>query len=209
MANFLHTTGIVYPMKKLAVTLFGGGPPPLNEPLDVVADPANLVDVARKGSRSGPYYDWEVTGKAPGQVTLNAVLRGTRQPYAAPMVVTVAGRIKIKLRYNGEGELECVGLGSFKVLGQSGRRYPKDLTIDPTNDPSVKKRLHRSSEFNVNMPFAIRIWGQVGIFIHEFPDNLRDNGGPSAGCIHVGRINAERVFNYIVTRTRITIDYPW
>ncbi|MEW6126207.1 MAG: L,D-transpeptidase [Acidobacteriota bacterium] len=209
MANFTKSVISVPVFGKTTITMLGGGPPPANLALDIRPDNPGLVSATRTATRLGPEYDWEITGKFPGKTLLQALIPGTASTYSAPLEVVVTGRITIKFSANGEGTMTCVGLGNFKVLGQPGRQYPKDITVDPNADPTVKKTLHHSKEFNVDMPFAIRIWGQMGIFIHEFPDNLSENGGPSAGCIHVGKPNSKRVFDYIVTRTRITIEYPW
>ncbi|UQE03426.1 L,D-transpeptidase [Bradyrhizobium japonicum] len=51
--------------------------------------------------------------------------------------------------------------------------------------------------------------GQKGIFIHEGPNNLNDNGGESAGCIHLAPPDAENFYNWVTGRTRIQISYPW
>lgn len=115
-----------------------------------------------------------------------------------------AQQIQIHFERNGEGTLHCE-LGNFNCLGHPGRKYPKDITIWPHD----KKGTHHSKEFNVDMPYAILIWGQRGIYIHEGPANLRENGGPSAGCIHLGTGDASRVYNWVTGRTRIRISYPW
>jgi len=209
MANFLEQLVSITAGKTRTITLYGGGPAPANERLEVVpvTPPHQVGQVSAKfiKSRKGPHNDWEITGKHPGKVKLNAIVPSTKQVYSAPMDINVIGAINISFRSNGEGTMECVGLGKFKVLGQPGRKYPKDITVNETD----KERLHKSKEFNVDMPFAIKIWGQLGIFIHEFPDNLRDNGGPSAGCVHLSKKNAPKVFNYVAGRTRIKITYPW
>jgi hypothetical protein len=101
--------------------------------------------------------------------------------------------------------MNCGGLGAFPCLGQPGRQYPTDFTVTPTD----KSPEHWSEEFQVLMKWCVLIWGQKGIYIHEGPDNLKDNGGPSAGCIHLGPGNAKRVYDWIDDRTRITISYPW
>lgn len=117
----------------------------------------------------------------------------------------MAQRISIQFGANGEGTMTCQGLGTFPCLGQAGRAYPNDLTINVSD----KERVHRSAEFGVDMPFALRIWGQRGIYIHEFPCSLRTNNGPSAGCIHLCAGDAEKVYEWVVGRTRVTIEYPW
>jgi hypothetical protein len=209
MANFTKSVVSIPVLEKTTITIEGGGPPPANLPLDVKPEHINLITAVATTRRLGPEYDWEITGKFPGKTRLHAVIPGIGSTYSEPIEVIVTGRIMINFSANGEGTMKCVGLGDFKILGQPGRKYPKDMIVNPIEDSTVKKRLHHSQEFDVDMPFAIRIWGQKGIFIHEFPDNLRENNGPSAGCIHVGKPNANRVFDYVVTRTRITIEYPW
>lgn len=114
-------------------------------------------------------------------------------------------RISISFGQSGEGEMACEGLGSFACLGQAGRPYPKDLTVAPSD----KSAEHWSDDFSALMKWCILIWGQKGIYIHEGPDNIKDNGGPSGGCIHLGSGNAKKVYDWLDERTRILIDYPW
>lgn len=59
------------------------------------------------------------------------------------------------------------------------------------------------------MPFAILIMGARGIYVHEGADNLTDNGGPSAGCIHLAQGNAKTFYDWVSSPTRIVIAYPW
>jgi hypothetical protein len=113
--------------------------------------------------------------------------------------------IEITFNATGEGQMACRGLGTYPCLGQPGRQYPTDLTVTPAD----KSTEHWSDEFQVMMRWCILIWGQRGIYIHEGPDNLQDNGGPSAGCIHLAPGNARRVYDWLDERTRITIAYPW
>jgi hypothetical protein len=205
MAHFLKSSETITVLNSKTITMYGGGPPPNNEKLDFLAEKPDIVDLTFKNAATGPYYEWEVRGKLPGVTKIRAVIPGTQTDWSNPMILTINGRINIEISSNGEGTLECVGLGKFKILGDPTKKYPTDITVDPLADAGVKERVHQSREFNVAMPFAVRIWGQLGIYIHEFPDNLQDNGGPSAGCIHVGKGNAEKVYNYVVTRTRIII----
>jgi hypothetical protein len=114
-------------------------------------------------------------------------------------------RIEISFKDDGEGTLKCVDLGEFSCLGQPGRGYPKDLTVSEKH----KEDLHKSIEFGVDMPYAILIWGQKGIYIHEFPCSLKENKGPSAGCIHLCPGAAKKVYDWITGKTRIIIKYPW
>ena len=210
MAHFLKSSVSVPVTRSTTITLWGGGPKPTYEELDVVPLTAGIVRVAKDRTSTGagdPHnHYWEITGLKPGVTKLDA-LTLTKLSFAPPMEVTVTGRIKIKLEANGEGTLECVGLGTFKVLGQPGRDYPQDLTVFPSD----KERLHISVEFDgIAMPWAIRIWGQKGIYVHEMPDNLADNGGsPSAGCIHLSQTNAPKAYDYVQTKTRVTIEAPW
>jgi hypothetical protein len=113
-------------------------------------------------------------------------------------------RAKITFGANAEGTLEYNGL-TRPCLGKSALPYPTDLTVNVTD----KYRRRYSSEFQVWMDFAVLIWGQRGIFIHEGPATLGSNGGETAGCIHLAAPHAEEFFNWITGRTRIEISYPW
>lgn len=126
-------------------------------------------------------------------------------------------RISIQFESTGEGKLRY-GRASCDCLGKPGVRYPQDLTVT-TND---KYRVKYSGEYVVQqldgssqpaeMPYAILIWGQRGIYIHAWPGSptIAGNGGrPTSGCIHLSQSDAPKVFNYVDTRTRITISYPW
>lgn len=115
-------------------------------------------------------------------------------------------RIKIKLSANGEGTLECVGLETFACLGNPTMEYPADVTNTGV-EGEEKFRERYSSEFSVNMPWAILLGWERGLFIHEGADNLKDNGGvPSAGCVHLASPNAKTVYDWVDGRTRITTE---
>lgn len=117
-------------------------------------------------------------------------------------------QVQIAFGANGEGTL-AYGTKSAKCLGNVGRAYPTDLTIEGIEGVD-KYPVWHSTEFDVDMKWAVKIWGQKGIFIHEGPNNLNDNGGSdSAGCIHLGAPDAEVFYNWISGRCRMTISYPW
>jgi hypothetical protein len=116
-------------------------------------------------------------------------------------------QVQITFGNNAEGTL-TFGSNSVKCLGQSTRQYPTDVTVEGVEGVD-KYKLWHSTEFDVDMPWAVKIWGQKGIFIHEGPNNLKDNGGESAGCIHLAPPDAEKCYNWITGRTRIQISYPW
>jgi hypothetical protein len=125
---------------------------------------------------------------------------------ARPEFVSQTKRIEIKFNENGEGTLIAHGLGEFPCLGKPGLSYPKDVTVTPKE----KERLHISKEFDgAEMPFAIRIWGQRGIYIHEGDPTLAANGGPSQGCIHLKKGDAQKVYDWVTGPTRVTIEYKW
>jgi hypothetical protein len=123
---------------------------------------------------------------------------------AEPATLAATLRVSIAFQANGEGTLTYNGLNR-PCLGKTALQYPRDLTITAAD----KYRRRYSSEFGVWMDFAVLIWGQRGIFIHEGPATLAGNGGETAGCIHLGAPHAEQFFNWITGRTRITITYPW
>jgi hypothetical protein len=132
-------------------------------------------------------------------------------------------RIDIVFSDLGEGHLECRGYGSFRCLGRKGYKYPTDLVVDPIKDPSVKQHPYFSRTYScgfVNaqgvpqpcrMNYAIRIWGQEGVYIHEWssPATYAGNGGPTHGCIHLEVGRAKMVYDWVNGRTRITMKYPW
>lgn len=115
---------------------------------------------------------------------------------------TTTKRMRIDFQANGEGSLRADGLNTFPCLRQPRRKYPTDLTLYPED------KEHCSQEFWGLMRWAIRIWGQVGICIHEGFHNLTENSGPSGGCIHRGVGNARSLFGWVDTRTKIPISYP-
>jgi L,D-transpeptidase-like protein len=87
---------------------------------------------------------------------------------------------------------------------------PRVLTAylsDVTVRKSDKERLHHGTEFHCDVAFAILILPERRIVIHEW-SYCDSADGPSEGCIHVCRRNAEAVFNWVEEPTRITIEYP-
>ncbi|MEY9404569.1 L,D-transpeptidase [Bradyrhizobium japonicum] len=132
---------------------------------------------------------------------------GTNRPDGDPGFTLATLQVQIKFGSNAEGTL-TYGSNSVKCLGQSTRQYPADLTVEGVEGVD-KYKLWHSTEFDADMPWAVKIWGQKGIFIHEGPNNLNDNGGESAGCIHLAPPDAENFYNWVTGRTRIQISYPW
>jgi len=62
------------------------------------------------------------------------------------------------------------------------------------------------------MNYAILIWGQQGVYIHEWATTptYAGNGNQSThGCIHLARGDAKRVYDWVDTRTYITVSRPW
>lgn len=113
--------------------------------------------------------------------------------------------IEIRFESSGEGILSAEGLGTFQCLGRPGFAYKSEVLV------SVKEkfRVRHSEEFGVDMPWAILIDWRHGAFIHEGPARLESNGGPSAGCIHLGPGDAEKVWGYVTGKTRVLITRPW
>ena len=125
-------------------------------------------------------------------------------------------KINIYLKINGEGRLQCPNLGTFKCLGKPGYvHYPKStITIRPNNS-NEKQRIHFSGEYvdqtgnPYKMEFCLMINFQYGVYIHAGANNLRENGGVSAGCIHLKREDAQRVFNWVTEKTLISVKTAW
>lgn len=142
--------------------------------------------------------------KGPAEVFLDPIERAR---FDRIIEVTTL-RASISFRANGEGTLQYAGR-TVNCLGQKGERYPKDLSVQGSIGIDKFERKF-SNEYQVWMQWAILIIGLKGIYIHEGPDNIRDNGGSdSAGCIHLSEGNAKPFYDWVTGRTRITIDYPW
>jgi lipoprotein-anchoring transpeptidase ErfK/SrfK len=123
----------------------------------------------------------------------------------------------------GEGTIECKGYNKFRCLGRKGQKYKKDITVDPVTDPSIKSPIYYSrtytcgetdsagNESPCTMPWAIRLDGREGIYIHEWPlrATYAGNGGPTHGCIHLEIGDAKKVYDWVNGRTRIVMTYPW
>lgn len=141
--------------------------------------------------------------KGPAEVFLDPIERSR----LSQIIETQTLRAKISFQLNGEGTLKYAN-NNVSCLGKPGLKYPTDLTVQGVIGVDKFKEKY-SNEFNVIMPWAVLIWGQRGIYIHEMPDNLEENGGPTAGCIHLSEENAKSFYNWLSGRTRITIDYQW
>jgi lipoprotein-anchoring transpeptidase ErfK/SrfK len=127
--------------------------------------------------------------------------------------------MKIDFNELGEGTLLCEGYRSFRCLGRRGVPYPQKSTIDPSR-PGTKENPHYSNTYSCSpnndrngrcvMRFSILIWGQQGIFIHEWPTpaTYAGNGGPTHGCIHVDPGNAALVYGWVDRPTKLLISYP-
>ena len=158
--------------------------------------------------KQGPADEEEAVDQEPDLLGDEAVPAGPApRPKPEPRPKAKTKRVTIEFNADGEGTLTFGGK-SVKCLGAPGVKYPKDITV--TGVEGVDKfPVWHSQEYGVDMPWAVKIWGQRGIFIHEMPDNLKENGGPSAGCIHLSAKNAPRFYKWVDGRTRITISYPW
>jgi L,D-transpeptidase catalytic domain len=133
-------------------------------------------------------------------------------------------QVKITFLKNGEGTLDYGGT-KVKCLGKPGLQYPADSTIyniegiqnEGDYKNAYKFKLWISGEFidpidkqPYRMHWAVKLIGQLGIFFHQGPDSLVDNGNvPSQGCVHLAAPNARNFYDWITDKTRIQIAYPW
>lgn len=113
--------------------------------------------------------------------------------------------ITINFEASGEGVLVAKKMGDFRCLGRPTFPYKPEVTVNPAG----KFRVKRSDEFGVDMPWAILIHWERGVYIHEMPATLATNGGPTAGCIHLDKGDAEKVWRYVSGSTRVLIRRPW
>lgn len=127
--------------------------------------------------------------------------------------------MKIEFSRTGEGTLECVGYDTFRCVGKAGVSYPKSVYINP-NLKGQKENPHYSNKYSCApyndakgrciMKYSIQVVWQWGVFIHEWiPGASIASGGESHGCIHLDTGNAERVYNWVDSVVRLTINYPW
>jgi hypothetical protein len=131
-------------------------------------------------------------------------------------------QVQIAFKDSGEGTLTYGGT-TVPCLGKPSVMYPVDSIIENIEGvqyqgdygKAYKFKLWKSNDFqddNGNpypMPWAVKLWPDRGIFIHEGADNLKDNPGPSSGCVHLAAPNAQNFYNWITARTRIQVSYPW
>lgn len=120
----------------------------------------------------------------------------------------------------GEGSLACSGYQTFRCLGMKGLKYPTDITVNPSV-PGTKSHPYYSKTYSCppydnnrgqcTMNYAILIWGQQGVYIHEWPTpaTYAGNGGPTHGCIHLDPGNASLTYAWVDRPTRVLISYPW
>jgi lipoprotein-anchoring transpeptidase ErfK/SrfK len=142
--------------------------------------------------------------------------RSPRPTRSQPQPTSGTQSVKIALKRNGEGTLTYGGK-TVPCLGMPGTMYPNDITIQNIEgeqnkgdyEGAYKFPLWISSKYFTNgrpsrMPWAVLVWPEEGIFIHEWPDGAR-----SHGCIHLSPGTAEDFYNWIKGPTRIQISYPW
>ena len=118
-------------------------------------------------------------------------------------------RIDIKfdgLDNKGHGKMTFEGK-TYDVVGKPGYQYPKDLTINASD----KDHNYHSREFDVKLPYAVKLDGTEGIYLHEdVTSGMGDNShGETHGCINLKKDDAKEVYDKINTRTRVTISSPW
>jgi len=140
--------------------------------------------------------------------------------YQKRCIVAVKKVMRVKFGVNGEGMLDCVSYMTTRCLGKPSLKYPKDTTIDPTfagtkQNPHYSARYgcapYNNSRGQCIMNFSILIWGEYGVYIHEWPApaTLAGNGGPTHGCIHLDPGKAELVYKWVDAPTRLLVSYPW
>jgi len=108
---------------------------------------------------------------------------------------------------DGHGTLTLSDGSSYSCVGKKNYKYHYDSTVNVSD----KENPHKSREFNCNLPFAIKLDGTRGIYIHEDVTSANGDLGfeSSHGCINLAVGDAEAVYNFVTGRTRIVISYPW
>jgi lipoprotein-anchoring transpeptidase ErfK/SrfK len=104
-------------------------------------------------------------------------------------------------------KLGIVHLGELPGLhGEMRRRYPWI-----GNGRTLNSKRVAAAAGQCTMRFSILVWGQKGVYIHEWPSpaTFAGNGGPTHGCIHLDPGRAALVYAWVDRPTRLLIGYPW
>jgi hypothetical protein len=105
------------------IGLFGGGPLPAAEDLDVKsANPT--ICIVHEEPRPKAFANWRhflITGLRQGETQVNAFLKGTASAYSAPINVKVVGRTAMRLIFfPGERLQGRTTVGTIYVVGANG-----------------------------------------------------------------------------------------
>ncbi len=175
---------------------------------DAFRIPAKAVSVgaAPDGLEDAP-EDWrwvDIDPKAPC-LRIRSASAGELLAGSARDILAVK-RVTIDLKANGEGTLAYAGQ-SCPCLGKPGVQYTKDLTVRGVEGVD-KFPVKYSTEWDADMPWAVLIMGNRGIYIHEGWATLAQNGGPTKGCIHLDPAHAKGFYDWVDGPTRVLISYP-
>ena len=109
----------------------------------------------------------------------------------------------MRINFNDNGTT-CYGTLTYKgksysCLGKPGYPYPGDSTINVSD----KDHNHYSKEFKVELPYAIKLDGTRGIYIHEDVTSPHGNlaAGRTHGCINLPRGEAKQLYDALQGRT--------
>ena len=86
-----------------------------------------------------------------------------------------------------------------------GFPYAADSTIGTAD----KDHNHWSKEFECKLPYAIKLDGTSGVYIHEDVTSGDLSHGNTHGCINLEADDAKWLYNWVQGRTRVLIRRPW
>lgn len=88
------------------------------------------------------------------------------------------------------------GNRSAEVTASGNRSYNMDVTVQ-AKDCYLNKR---STEFNVDMPYAVGpIEWKTGVYVHQYPMMC------SAGCIHLDQVDAIAFYEWVRANAPVRI----
>lgn len=158
------------------------------------------------------------TPRAPRTPSLGAA--AAPAPAPAPAAQQAAPQPQADAPY-GHGKVIEISISEQKLRAWEGGRVVLETAVStgkpghetPRGEFSIlsKERNHWSTQYHVDMPYAMRV--VRGIYIHEIPispDGRRigasDIGRPvSAGCIRVPEGTAKRLYDWAEVGTRVII----
>lgn len=108
----------------------------------------------------------------------------------------------------------CLGVLTFNgvsapCLGKYGFPYPADNTIGVKCKGQGHNGSVHSKEFNCDLPWAVLLIGQRGVYLHEDVTSGDLSHGNTHGCINLLAADAQSVYKAITGNVRVLTKTSW